>query len=94
MIKFSKEADDDLKGIYVYSLENFGLRQARKYKTNLGEQFLALCSNPVIGMIYNHIKQGLRRFVYQSHSIYYQIEDSYILIVRVLGNRQDPARHF
>ncbi len=94
MTKFSKEADEDLKRIYIYSLENFGLKQALIYKTELGEQFLALCNNPEIGVAYDQIKQGLRRYVYQSHSIYYQIEDSYILVVRVLGNRQDPVRHF
>ena len=92
--RISKEADEDLKGIYIYSLENFGLKQARIYKTELGEQFLALCNNPEIGVTYDQIEQDLRRYVHQSHSIYYQIEDRCILIVRVLGNRQDPARHF
>ena len=91
--RLSEDADEDLKGIYIYSLENFGLRQARKYKTDLGKQFLALSDNPKIGISYNHIKTGLRRYVYRSHSIYYRIEDRFILVLRVLGNSLDPARH-
>ena len=92
--RLADDADEDLKGIYIYSLENFGLKQAIIYKTDLGKQFIALCDNPEIGASYNHIKAGLRRYVYRSHSIYYRIENSYILILRILGNRQDPARHF
>jgi len=35
---------------------------------------------------------GLLRYEYRSHSIYYQLTEDGILVVRILGAKQDPPR--
>nr|WP_257275285.1 MULTISPECIES: type II toxin-antitoxin system RelE/ParE family toxin [unclassified Endozoicomonas] len=40
-----------------------------------------------------HIRKGYLMSVYGSHSIYYQIQEDYVLIVRIMG-RQDISETF
>jgi toxin ParE1/3/4 len=41
----------------------------------------------------DNIDGGYRRAVFRAHSIYYRVESTHIVIVRILG-RQDPAKAF
>ena len=45
------------------------------------------------GNDYSFILDGLLRYEYRSHAIYYQRNQHDILIIRVLGSNQDPARN-
>ncbi len=40
-----------------------------------------------------HIRKGYGMSVYGAHSIYYQIQNDYVLIVRIMG-RQDISETF
>jgi toxin ParE1/3/4 len=55
--------------------------------------FALLAGNQSWGNDYGFIKLGLLRYKYRSHSIYYQPIEDGILIVRVLGAKQDPSRN-
>jgi len=88
------EAEDEIEGIYEYSILNFGYSIAQDYVFGLHEKFLLIADNPSWGNDYGFIKQGLFRYEYRSHSVYYQLTGEGILIVRVLGNQQLPTRHF
>ena len=92
--QLTNEAEAEIEGIYEYSIVNFGLEIARDYIFGLHEKFEILAGNPSWGNDYNFINPGLYRYEFRSHSIYYQASGANILIVRILGNRQDPARHF
>ncbi len=92
--QLSKTAQSDLDGLYVHGVLSYGLRQADAYYDGLIERFETLVQYPSWGNDYSFISPGLFRFEYGSHSIYYQSAGDGILIVRILGNRQDPARHF
>jgi len=91
--RLSKRADKDLGNIAVYSIENFGIRQARLYRNGLFKTFDLICEFPMIGSDQNHIKKNVRRQVYESHSIYYRIDANAIFILRILGPGEDPLRH-
>lgn len=91
--QLTNRAEDEIEHIYEYSILNFGLDVARDYLTGLYQCFDTLADSPSWGNDYGTIERGLLRYEYRSHSIYYQATEAGILVVRVLGNRQDPARH-
>jgi len=92
--QLSKSAQAELDGLYLYGILNYGLPQADAYYDGLTERFGLLVRYPSWGSNYSFISPNLQRYEYGAHSIYYQPSENGILIVRVLGNRQDPARHF
>lgn len=91
--KLSGAADQDVDRLYEYSLLEFGERVSDEYLDGLFNRFQLLADNPGWGNDYSHIEPGLLRYEHKSHSIYYIRSAADILIVRVLGKRQDPARH-
>jgi len=91
--QLSTKAEIEIEGIYEYSILNFGLRKAREYFTGLHDRLAVLADHPSWGNDYSHIKPQLCRYEYNSHSIYYLPTSEGIFVVRVLGNRQNPALH-
>ena len=92
--RLTREAEADIVDIYRYSVENFGEAQADAYHDRLSDCFGLLADTPLIGRDYGFPRTGLRRYEHASHSVYYRLTDSGILILRVLHRRMDPARHF
>lgn len=92
--RLTKRADLDIGEIYEYSILNFGLKIARNYISGLHEKCELLADNQSWGNNYDYIKKGLYRYEYRSHSIYYQLDEKGIIIVRILGNMQEAGVHF
>ncbi|MGI9305106.1 MAG: type II toxin-antitoxin system RelE/ParE family toxin [Gammaproteobacteria bacterium] len=86
------DAEADLDEIADYTIEKFGLEQARVYKDGLKRAFQLLAENPLIGSDQGHIRPNVRRFVHKSHAIYYRLDGDDVLILRILGPGQDPLR--
>jgi len=91
--RLSKNAVQDVKSIYRYSLENFGGHRANEYAADMEACLSLLTDNPEMGRDFAEIREGLRRHEHQSHVIYYRKDKNDILILRILGAAQDPARH-
>jgi toxin ParE1/3/4 len=91
--QLTNKAEIEIENIYEYSIINFGLQVAQGYLLGLHDCFDLLADHQSFGTDYGFIKSGLLRYEYRSHSIYYQPTEDGILIVRVLGAKQDPARH-
>ena len=91
--RLTAEAEGDLQEIADYTFDTFGLLQAETYGRGLRSCFDTIADNPRIGRDFGHVKNGVRRYEYQSHSVYYTITAEGILVLRVLGNRMDPGRH-
>ena len=89
----SKEADTDLEDISFYTYMNWREKQAVLYLAKLKECFQTLTDSPTIGRDASEFSQGLRRFSYESHMIFYVMIDTGILIVRVLGQQMDYEQH-
>lgn len=92
----SQDAAQDLEDLYFYSIQQFGSDQADSYHQKLEEHFVTLSENPKMRRDYSFIKQNARRSNCGSHAIYYRLVgvNSQVLILRVLHQSQDPARHF
>jgi len=91
--QLTKKAENEIGDIYEYSILNFGLAIAQEYVLGLHDCFNLLSENQSWGNNYSFITPDLHRYEYRSHSIYYQANENTTLIVRILGKRQDPARH-
>ncbi len=91
--QLTNKAESEIERIYEYSILNFGLQVAQDYVSGLHHCFELLADNPSWGNNYDFIEPGLLRYEYRSHSIYYQQTEDAILVVRVLGSKQNPALH-
>jgi toxin ParE1/3/4 len=89
--RLNREALEDLDRLYEHGVLTFGLRQADAYFDGIVNRFQKIADQPELYPAIDHIRQGYRRSVYRSHSIYYRIDPDEIVIVRILG-RQDIGK--
>jgi toxin ParE1/3/4 len=90
--RLTKQADSDLIAIYGYGFEHFGEPRADAYHGRLENCFQLLANQPGLGKQYEVSAQDVRVFLHESHVTAYQVEDSHILIARVLSMRQNWRR--
>lgn len=91
--RLSHAAQNDLLTIARYTVRTFGAEQSKTYRDGFKACFSLVAENPMLGRIQDRIRLGLRCYEYKSHTVYYIETDGGILIVRVLHEKQDPARH-
>ncbi|WP_052501450.1 type II toxin-antitoxin system RelE/ParE family toxin [Thiomicrospira microaerophila] len=86
-------AQSDLKEIYRYTVENWGMQQAQNYLDHIKQSFKTLLENPNLGRERSELGQNVRAINCQKHIIFYRYLETELQIIRVLHGRQDPARH-
>jgi len=67
--RLSPEAERDMEGIWLHTLERWGLGQANRYTDDLTAAFSRLAENPRIGAISEDIRKGYRRSRVGRHTI-------------------------
>ncbi len=87
--ELSDVAESDVSEIYDYTDLQHGAGQAIKYLIGLDKAFNVLVEQPLIGKNRSEIREELRSFVYEKHTIFYRIMDDKIRIVRILHSRCD-----
>ncbi len=87
-------AEHDASDIYDYTQETHGTRQAETYLAGLETTLGSLVEQPNLGRERPEIREGLRSFIYEQHTIFYRIMSDHLRIVRVLHSRRDMPRHF
>lgn len=87
--KLSVLADEDIYHIVRYTLQHFGLTQAKRYHEELVKVFELLAQNTGLGAECHWICQDMRRFQYKKHGIYIIKQDDEVLISRVLHQSMD-----
>ena len=90
-IAFTAAAERDLIDIAAFSSERFGDGQASKYQKAMAEAFKLIAQFPQIGVDVSDIKPDARRHVHASHAIYYRLRDESVIVLRILGQGQDPT---
>ncbi len=85
--RLTKAADKDFDSIFDFGIDKFGLQQAQDYQRGIVERFGQLADRPLRYPAVGHVRDGLRRSVYQSHSIYYRVDPDEIVIIRILGQQ-------
>jgi len=89
----SLRADADLARIADYTIETYGIEQARRYRDGLEAGFQNLADNPLLGQSTDYLAPHLRRLEHQSHVIFYMPQDNGVLIVRILHASMKASRH-
>ena len=91
--RLSRLAEADLAGIADYTIQTFGIDQARRYRDGLERCFQSLADDQLPTYSAEQHAAGLRRYTYQSHVIFFKPTDDGVFIVRVLHTRMDWERH-
>ena len=84
-IRLTRTASRNLEDIYFYTLREFGAVQAERYRQRLDEAFRRLALFPQMGV---RSTGRTRRFEVESHLVFYRIEQSALVISRVLHSSQ------
>lgn len=92
-LKLSRKAAIDLAEIADYTIGEFGVEQARRYRDSLEGCFNSLYNNHFLGRSADELAPKLRRIRQQAHTIFYLPSPDQILIVRVLHHSRDSSRH-
>ena len=91
--RLSSRAETDLSEIADYTIETFGLDQARRYVKELEACFQALARKPSDGRPADELAPKLMGFRCQSHIVFYVPDEEGILVIRVLHKSMDFPRH-
>jgi toxin ParE1/3/4 len=86
--RLSQLADEKIAAIYEYSVLHFGESQADEYFLGLHALFDVLAERSFLGRRSDELGEGLRRFVYKVHVIFYRPVSDGILVVDLFGVRQ------
>lgn len=92
-IKFAKQASLDIDDMYLYGLINFGEDQADLYSEKIQNGLKTIQANPEIGRLVSKVNPAIRRFDFERHVIFYDINDDAILIVRIIHCSMDFVKH-
>jgi toxin ParE1/3/4 len=86
--RLTSVADQKIESIYEYSILHFGETQADSYFLGLHDLFGLLASNPQMGQEEPDLGDGIRRFLYEAHIVFYRPVTDGVLIVDLKGVRQ------
>lgn len=85
--KLSNVAKEDLIRIHSYGVKQFGMTQADKYFNTFFEYFDLIAQSPYSFESVDFIKEGYRRCVCGSDSIYYRITNNRVEIMAIVGRQ-------
>ncbi len=91
--RLASRARTDLAEIADYTIETFGIEQARRYRDELEACFRNLAENPRSGRSAERLAPGLRRWEHRSLVVFYVEDERGVLVVRILHRRRDAPRH-
>jgi len=89
--RLSNEAKDDLIRIHQYGIRKFGIAQADKYFDSFFEYFEIIEQRPFSFEAVNHLRNGYRRCVCGSDSIFFKINANEIEIMAIVGKQDLPS---
>ncbi len=79
----SKEAEQDILGIFLHTAEEFGIHQAEHYHDKLEACFEFLSDNPTAAPLRTEIAPPVRIHPVGAHIVVYTEDEKGILIIRV-----------
>ena len=91
--RLSLKADNDIDDIADYTLEIWGDTQTKVYVAELLQCFQFLADKPDLGRSAAEYGPLLYRYNYKANTVFYELIDKGIFIVRILGRRQDFERY-
>jgi len=94
-VVWSREARDDLSGIWLYYLEAAGPSVAENIVRNINDACVLLQDHPLAGRERSEVRAGLRSVSAKPHIVFYRVGAAgNAEILRVLDGRQDIEEAF
>ena len=87
--KLLPEAEKDLENIWHYTVQKWGVEQALLYIDQLDGAFQLLADTPLLSREYKEFNPPVHIHHHEKHLIVYLVEQTQILIVRVLHETMD-----
>jgi toxin ParE1/3/4 len=87
--RFTEKAEKDVDAILSYTLTTWGEAQAQAYILGLYDLLDLVSENPAAGRLRPELAPGLRSFPYRKHLVFYASLEGEVVVVRVLGARQE-----
>ena len=91
--KLSSKATLDVSEYYLYGINTFGLESARIYFKSLNHALQSLKGRRELWRKAFYIKNGLYKFRFKSHMIFFFVEEDYVFVVRILEQHMDFESH-
>ena len=93
-LRVSRRAQRDIEQALSYTRTRYGDRQETIYANTIQRAFQDLLDHPLIGPIRADLAGQFRAYRAGHHIVFYRLEDDdLILVIAVLHERMDPARH-
>ncbi|SOC83385.1 toxin ParE1/3/4 [Ensifer adhaerens] len=87
--RLTPQAISDLEAIWAYGAEVWSVEQAEAYTDELTRIFNLIATFPEIAREYREFSTPVRVHTHRTHIVIYVTQSDYVLIVRILGGRQD-----
>lgn len=92
-VVLTPKAENDLVQIWQFTAATYGVNQADDYLSQLAAGMQQLSEYPLLGSNYDHVLSGYRRLIIERHAIFYKLNSSEILAIRVLHQDMDAQRN-
>ena len=89
-VDYSPQAREDLIWIAAYTEARWGNPHSAKYLRDLRNTIESLGSHPNLGKVRTELAPGLRSLAIAQHVVFYRLQDTTALILRVLHGRETP----
>ena len=83
----------DLKEIWGYTAQQWGVAQADQYLYDLDREIQGLLTFPELGTACDHVRAGYRQLQVKRHLVFYRRNGQGLEIVRVLHDAIDVKSH-
>ncbi len=87
--RLTPKAQQDLEDHWFYGAQTWSIEQADKYSDIVQQAFEHLLITPKIERERTEFDPPVRIHTVEKHLVIYRIQDDYLLILRILGGRQD-----
>lgn len=91
---FTKQADQDLLQIYLFTYQTWGEEQSIRYTNALKQRMQKLANTPALGKRRDEIRPGYYSYHQGRHYIFYRVVDDGIQIIRILHDQRQIDRPF
>ncbi|MGQ0565302.1 MAG: type II toxin-antitoxin system RelE/ParE family toxin [Gemmobacter sp.] len=88
-ISLAPQAEDDLVGIWQYSMREWSETQAERYLAGLDDVFALLAAQPEIARLRRDTAPPVRTHPYRSHVVIFTADETGLQVIRVVHARSN-----
>ncbi len=84
MMRFSRRAKADIRGIWDYTVDNWGQGQAEVYLGLIDAALESIAGEPKLGRPLAGLRRSYRKHLVGSHVVFYRLKGRTVFVVRIL----------